>query len=506
MLLTRRNCLRSMAGVGLGIATGVVPSGRAWSKPAAELSIERRSIEVNGRAASVYGLVQPSGRHGVTLGPGERFKVALRSGIAKESLVHWHGQTPPTEQDGVPDISQPALKPGGIYHYDYAPRPGTHWMHSHVRLQEQELMAAPLIVRSAEDERADVQEAVMFLHDFTFRDPEEILSELQSGAGHGNSEAAPAMAPASEQGHDTMGAKAMSHGEQGMQGTAQGMQGTAQDMQGMSMPMDLNDVAFDAFLTNDRTLDDPEVVRVDAGGQVRLRVINAGTSTNFVIDAGSLNAEVVAVDGNPVTPVTAHRVPIAMAQRVDIILRIPPEQGAWPILALREGTKERTGLVLATKRAEIRKIHGLGMHETGVLDMAFEAGLRAAHPLPARQADLVQTLELTGKMQPYDWGINGKAWGAHEVIRPKFGDRVALRFVNRTMMSHPMHLHGHHFQVVEIGGKPLAGALRDTVLVPANGGSVTVVFDADNPGRWVMHCHNLYHAQAGMMTELRYGA
>ncbi|MEE8559441.1 MAG: multicopper oxidase domain-containing protein, partial [Alphaproteobacteria bacterium] len=301
MVLTRRDCLRAMTGAGLGIATGVVPTARAWGKQAIELAVERRTIEVNGRAASVYGLVQPNGRHGVILGPGERFRAALRNGIAKDSLVHWHGQTPPTEQDGVPDISQPPLKPGGVYHYDYAPRPGTHWMHSHVRLQEQELMAAPYIVRTAEDERADVQEAVMFLHDFTFRDPEEILSELQSGAGHMPGAAGHAMAPAPEQGHDTMGAGTMAQGEGGMQGMAQGeggMQGMAQGMaEGMAMAMDLNDVEFDAYLANDRTLDDPEVIRVEPGARVRLRVINAAASTNFVIDAGSLDARVVAVDG-----------------------------------------------------------------------------------------------------------------------------------------------------------------------------------------------------------------
>jgi FtsP/CotA-like multicopper oxidase with cupredoxin domain len=74
---------------------------------------------------------------------------------------------------------------------------------------------------------------------------------------------------------------------------------------------------------------------------------------------------------------------------------------------------------------------------------------------------------------------------------------------NRTMMSHPMHLHGHVFQVVAINGKRLSGALRDTVLVPAMT-SVTIAFDADNPGRWAFHCHNLYHMESGMMTTLQY--
>jgi FtsP/CotA-like multicopper oxidase with cupredoxin domain len=83
------------------------------------------------------------------------------------------------------------------------------------------------------------------------------------------------------------------------------------------------------------------------------------------------------------------------------------------------------------------------------------------------------------------------------------GQRVAIEMVNHSMMAHPMHLHGHAFQVMALNGAPFAGAVRDTVLVPPMG-SVTIAFDADNPGRWAFHCHNLYHMMTGMMTEVRY--
>jgi FtsP/CotA-like multicopper oxidase with cupredoxin domain len=85
------------------------------------------------------------------------------------------------------------------------------------------------------------------------------------------------------------------------------------------------------------------------------------------------------------------------------------------------------------------------------------------------------------------------------------GQRVAIEFVNRTMMAHPMHLHGHAFQVTSLNGAPLVGAVRDTVLVPPMD-SVSIAFDADNPGRWALHCHNPYHMMTGMMTEVRYPA
>jgi len=184
---------------------------------------------------------------------------------------------------------------------------------------------------------------------------------------------------------------------------------------------------------------------------------------------------------------------------------VPAAGGAWPVLAQREGTRERTGLVLATKGGHVHKIPGQAAGAAGALGMGIEASLRAARPPAPKPADLSRELELTGDMASYRWGIDGKVWGEHEPIRPKPGDRVHLTFKNRTMMSHPMHLHGHHFQVVAIQGRPLSGAMRDTVLVPADGGTVTIAFDADNPGRWVMHCHNLYHMAAGMMTEVRYG-
>ena len=76
-------------------------------------------------------------------------------------------------------------------------------------------------------------------------------------------------------------------------------------------------------------------------------------------------------------------------------------------------------------------------------------------------------------------------------------------FVNQTPMSHPMHLHRHEFQVVDIDDYRLSGAVRDTVLVTP-GRRVTVAFDANNPGYWALHCHLLYHLDAGMFTTIRY--
>jgi FtsP/CotA-like multicopper oxidase with cupredoxin domain len=106
-------------------------------------------------------------------------------------------------------------------------------------------------------------------------------------------------------------------------------------------------------------------------------------------------------------------------------------------------------------------------------------------------------------MSPYRWGLNGAGYPHAEVLGVAHGERVEIEMSNQTMMSHPMHLHGHFFQVVAIDGERFEGAVRDTVLVPAMK-TVTIAFDADNPGEWAFHCHNLYHMVAGMMTTLRY--
>jgi FtsP/CotA-like multicopper oxidase with cupredoxin domain len=107
-------------------------------------------------------------------------------------------------------------------------------------------------------------------------------------------------------------------------------------------------------------------------------------------------------------------------------------------------------------------------------------------------------------MMPYQWSFDGRTWQDHVPLKVGTGQRVEIELANQSMMAHPMHLHGHHFQVTALDGKAISGAVRDTVLVPING-RVTIAFDADNPGRWLFHCHNLFHMATGMMTELVYG-
>lgn len=497
--LSRRQLLSATAAA----AFSATLPGLAAAGVSRQLVCQSRVLDVNGKAATVLGLGGDGALPGLVLGPDERFRVSLINRLAEPTLVHWHGLIPPNAQDGVPDVTQPALAPGASHHYDFQPHAGSHWMHSHVGLQRQNLLSAPLIVRSRDDLRADMQEHVMFLHDFTFRDPEEILAGLIAAKGHGHAPGGMQHPNAKKMGHrmSDSGQGMQSHDRSNAHGARQHGQSPAAPMKG-PMPGHMNDVEFDAYLANDRTLDDPEIVRVERGGRLRLRLINGAAATNFVIDLGQLDAQIVAVDGNPVRPVTvsAH-LPLAMAQRVDVMVQLPAGEGSWPVLALREGALQRTGIILATRNAVISKISTAGHRTAPPTDNRLERHLRPLRRLPRRDAARHVRLRLTGGMMPYRWGIDGRKWGEHSPVRLKQGERVALTFDNATDMAHPMHIHGHHFQITAINGVALDGPFRDTVLVPVKG-QVTVAFDAGAPGRWLVHCHNAYHMVPGMMTEI----
>jgi FtsP/CotA-like multicopper oxidase with cupredoxin domain len=473
--VTRRRFLATGAALG---AAAVVPHARAASAAApTELAIASRSIEVKGRPAKVFGLLQPNGAHGLVMNAGDRFRVRLTNAVQEPALIHWHGLTPPNGQDGVPDVTQPLLQRGESHDYDFAVAlPGTNWMHSHHLLQEQSLMAAPLIVRDPKEAALDEQEVVVLLHDFTFQVPEKILRNLSKGMSHDHG----AMAGAAADPH------------------------AVHEMSRMPAGLDLNDVSYDAFLANDRTLDDPEIVRLDRGQRVRLRVINAASATNFMIDLGPLSGALTDVDGRPIVPVAGSRFPLAVAQRADVRVTLPAGEGAWPVLFQREGDSALTGIVLATKGGAVAKVPDQAHHAIGAIERAAPMLYQAAEPLPERRADRELAIDLTGSMMSYRWGIAEKAAMAHHPhLAVQHGERVEMTLTNRTEMSHPMHLHGHHFQVVAVNGLRVKGAVRDTELVPV-GGSVTLAFDADNRGNWMFHCHNLYHMLSGMMTQVVY--
>jgi len=478
-VMDRRLFLKSAAALAAG---GTLAPPPAFADPPVILNLDTRIIEVNGKPASVLGILQPDGTPGIAIDVAQPFRVEVRNTLDRISLIHWHGLTPPYRQDGVPYVSAPPIPAGASQAYDFKlDFSGTFWMHSHVGLQEQELLSAPLIIHDAGAPAADIQEVVVMLHDFTFENPDDILAGLKGNPTAKSATTPKAATPVAVT-------------------TGSGMSG----MKAAGAKPDLNDVDYDAFLANDRTLADPAVIRVDAGGKIRLRLINGSAATNYWIGLGGLHGTLIAVDGTAIRPMAlGATMPLAIAQRADILIDLPAGAGAYPILAQVEGKPDRSGIVLATASAPLARIPLLAAAPSPPLDLALERALTAAAPLAPLPADITHEVPLTGDMQAYVWMMDDQVYPNITPIMVTAGKRVELVMQNKTMMSHPMHLHGHRFQVVGIDAQRFPGAVRDTVLVPPLK-TVTIAFDADNPGSWAFHCHNLWHLAAGMMTVIDY--
>jgi FtsP/CotA-like multicopper oxidase with cupredoxin domain len=472
--LSRRTALKlaGAAAIAGGMTGGLSLNARASATQ--QLRIISRVLDVKGKAAKVFGIVNQQDKPGLDLQFGTPFNVLLKNKLAEDTIIHWHGLTPPVNFDGVALGSVTTLKAGDERPYLFdMPKTGTHWMHSHRGLQEQHMLAAPLIVRETKEPLFDEQEHVVIIHDFTFRDPREILEELKKGGG--------------------------AHAEHSMKGMDMSK---TPDMKMDGMGSMINDVTFDAMLANDRTLDDPEVVQAEKGGRFRLRIINACAASNLWIDLGSLEGQLIAVDGNAVYPVKASQFPLAVAQRADIRLTLPSGSQAFPVLFQSEGSPLRAGMFLKAGNAAVNKIGDSG--EAGAaIDLALEGRLKAVGVIPDEPVTRTEMLMLGGGAADYVWTLNGKA-GMHEALfNVREGERIDLVMHNMTSMAHPMHLHGHYFKVVNINGVNIDGAQRDTILVPP-GNQVTVRFDANNPGTWPLHCHHLYHMNSGMMGTIAY--
>jgi FtsP/CotA-like multicopper oxidase with cupredoxin domain len=491
-MLSRRSALLS------AFAACVAAPGRSWPQPASSaaertpdtvtiLRVQRRNIEVNGKSASVLGVRQPDGTPGLITEVGKRFRVRVENELDTPTLIHWHGLTPPWQQDGVPGVSGSPIPPGSSADYDFPLRfGGTFWMHSHQGLQEQLLLAAPLIIRDGRSSPGQ-QEVVLTLADFSFTPPEEIFERLRN---RNQMLSATSTTP----GADSPPAKTTSE-KLTMGGMAKG---------GASAGPDLNDVKYDAFLANDRTLADPETIGVEPGEPILLRVINSSSMSAFHIDLGDLQGKLIAVDGFRVHPVAGRRFPIAVAQRLDIRIAIPNKTASYPVLAILEGERRQTGVILVAGRAPVTRIQEIAPTPSPALALDLERRLHATEPLAKRKPDRVHQVDLTGNMNDYVWSINGVPWNKDVPALPVAkGERVELVLENKTLMPHPMHLHGHEFQVVEIDGKRFSGAVRDTVLVTP-GRRVVIAFDANNPGWWAFHCHLVYHQAAGMFATVRY--
>ncbi len=231
-----------------------------------------------------------------------------------------------------------------------------------------------------------------------------------------------------------------------------------------------------------------------------MRLINAGSDTAYRVAVDGHRLTVTHADGFAVVPVEVDNVVLGMGERYDVV--ITARSGAFAIVAAPEGKTDPAGeAVLRTSTASPSPATGL--RPSALSGQAIRYGdLRAtdAVRLPAKNPDRRQTIRLTANAAGYVHGIDGKAFPDSAPITVREGERLRLRVVNDTMMFHPIHLHGHTFQMVSAGS-----ARKDTVNVEAMS-AIEFDIEADNPGQWMFHCHNTYHLETGMATTLSYRA
>jgi len=394
---------------------------------------------------------------------GDLLRVELTNQLPTDTSVHWHGIAMSNDMDGVPGLTQRPIDADSTFTYEFTtPDPGTYFFHPHTGVQLDRGLYGVLVVDDPHEEGKYDQEWIVVLDDWidgTGQTPDDVLDGLTSMAGMGH--------------------------------------GGMMDMERFRSPYlgGAGDVDYPLYLVNGRVPESPDTLRGKPGQRARIRIINAGSDTAFRVALGGHRLTVTHSDGFPVKPVTTDAVLIGMGERYDVTVELG--DGVFPLVASAEG---KGGAGLAVIRTGAGPTPGAGVVPSE-LDRRVLMGtdLKAASSVPLKPRPVERRLDVVvaGGMMPYRWTINGKRFPDHEPLAIAPGERVRLRFRNTSTMFHPMHLHGHTFGLVE------GGARKDTVIVRPKQ-TIEVDIDADNPGQWALHCHNIYHAETGMMTVLSY--
>src|SRR5438552_8784910 len=360
------------------IACFLIANAAVGASERVQLFVKEVPLKVLGKKVRVIAIEQADGTHGYSREKNDGFHVEVVNQLKVPTSIHWHGLILPILMDGVPFVTQNPIAPSKSFSYDFPlKQSGTYWMHSHYGLQEQLYNSAPLIIWTPEERAKADRQVVVMLSDFSFTPPEQILKGLKSG-----------MQMASKK-QDSDGRKMDARNSErmfGSKGDSSHAEVIAQkwdDQKQMLVRTMLRapeteiDVKYDALLANRRTIDDREIISVNAGESVLLRLIAASSNQNFYVDTGTLEAELLAVDGKAVQPIKGNFFQLGVAQRLDLKVTIPKDGGAYPIVAQGEGTKLLCGVVLVTKGASVPQLSRTAAVSTAALDNTQDKKLRA---------------------------------------------------------------------------------------------------------------------------------
>ena len=385
---------------------------------------------------------------------GEWISTKLVNSLPDPTTIHWHGIRIANAMDGVAHMTQHPVEPGGTFPYRFmAPDAGTFWYHPHENSAEQVArgLFGALIVEEASPPVYDRDE-VLVLNDWRISTSGALDEKF--GSAH-------------DQGHA------------GRLGNLVTVNGAAQ----------------------------PDV-KLSRNERVRLRIINAASARIFRLRFEGINARLIAVDGQPVPPTSGYGEGLTLApgNRADVIVDGLGEPGtAYAIADLRGKRSEIARLVIADAPA---------LRPAPLATPIELPANPVLAPVPG-DAEPIELVMTGGAKSETDmsflskgsriWAFNGRSgMGAEPLFHVK-NATVAIRMRNETAWPHGMHVHGHHFKIIARGdGKPFPTYWWDTILLEPKD-DVTIAFVADNPGRWMIHCHMLDHQAAGMDTWFEVG-
>ena len=425
---------------------------------------------------------------------GDDLVVAVSNRLDRPTSLHWHGIALRNDMDGAAPAT-PNIAAGQDFTYRFsAPNSGTYWGHPHVDLEEDMGLYLPVIIDDPTESGYDA-EWIVVLDDWTDgvgKSPEQLYEALIYGEL--TARTTPTTSPTSTTETTGTTGTTVTTSSAGMPGMPAGSVGTSSLLGG-----DAGDIAYPYYLINGRIPAAPTTFNAKPGQLIRIRFINTGSDTAFRVALAGHSMTVTHTDGYPVVPTQVDALLIGMAERYDVT--VTAADGVFPLVALAEGKNDLARALLSTgagsrpdpqfRPAELNK-------RVGTIEM-FTA--TAPVTLGPAEPNLELPVVLGGNMAKYEWTINGEPYDRTNPLHVQQGQRPTITFDNTTMMYHPIHLHGHTFQMINADGS--AGARKDTIIVLPKQRSHAVLV-ADNPGLWQLHCHNTYHQAAGMQTRLDY--
>lgn len=478
---------------------------------------------------------------------GETVTLNVHNHLAEDTSIHWHGIRCPADMDGVPGLSFGGIAPGRSFTYRFpVKQSGTYWYHSHSNMQEARgLYGAIIIDPRTPPATTWERDYVILLSDWSDVAPHDIMNNLKFQDDYYNFRQRTAVSLVHDAKRDGLGAAIKNR----LQWAGMNMSAT-----------DISDVTgiIYTYLMNGCTPDTNWTGLFRPNERVRLRFINASSMTFYDIRIPGLQMDVVQADGNDVAPVRVDEFRIGVAETYDCIVQ-PTDSRAYTIFAQ---TEDRTGFARGTlapvqgMRAAIPPMDprpvrtmldmgmpssmqgmdmkgmdmsapkplaahtpplnvenqniarmptdrladpGDGLRDNGRRVLTY-ADLRALHPVadtrpPSREI----TLHLTGNMERYIWGFDGKKFSEAEPIPLRLGERVRFTLINDTMMEHPIHLHGLWSELEN--GQGAYNPVKHTIIVQP-GSKLSYLVSADTPGLWAYHCHLLYHMDLGMFRTV----